>query len=363
MAAEPHLLLVGAGHAHLHLLRHLSRLTDAGYRVTLVAPRWFSYSGMASAVAAGARDPDASRIDVRALTSGRARHLEDTVTDVDLPARTVTTSAGVTVAWDVLSLNIGSVASVPPGLQVDDSVVRVKPLTDLAALSDHLQQAPGPTGRKVSIVGAGPSGVELAGHLAARCDVDHVVLVDRAPLGQGLPSGAAAALTREMTRRGVLLCTGTQVAAVTADAVLLADDTRIPHDIAVLATGLTAPPLAVSPDLGGPQGIPVRATLQHRDHDEVYATGDCADFLPEPLTRVGVHGVRQGPVLLAGLEARRHVGPAPVYRPQRRMLSIIDLGQGSALAVRGSWWWLGRSSLLLKRVIDRRWLRTHRTSK
>ena len=139
---------------------------------------------------------------------------------------------------------------------------------------------------------------------------------------------------------------------------MLRDGTRLPHDIGGHRHGTCArhhwPPgrrWAVR------DGFPVRATLQHRDHDDVYAAGDCADFLPATLPRIGVHGVRQGPVLLAALEARASGAPAPVYRPQRRALSILDLGGGTALAVRGRWWWLGRSSLVLKRRIDRRWLR------
>ena len=141
---------------------------------------------------------------------------------------------------------------------------------------------------------------------------------------------------------------------------MLRDGTRVPHDTVVLATGLAPPPLATRSPLGGSDGFPVRDTLQHRDHDDVYAAGDCADFLPGPLPRIGVHGVRQGPVLLAALQARIAGAPAPVYRPQRQALAILDLGAGTGLAVRGGWWWLGRASLALKHRIDRRWIDGYR---
>ncbi len=154
--------------------------------------------------------------------------------------------------------------------------------------------------------------------------------------------------------------TGVGVERVAEDEVVLRDGTRVPHDTVLLATGLTAPPLATRLPLGGPDGFPVHATLQHRDHDDVYAVGDCADFLPTRLPRIGVHGVRQGPVLLAALEARVSGAPAPVYQPQQKALSILDLGAGTALAVRGRWWWLGRFSLALKRRIDRRWMAGYR---
>lgn len=356
---------MGAGHAHLHLIKQAHELTEAGYRITLVAPRWFEYSGAASGIAAGGRDPAEGRIDVAALTEGRVDHRQARVVGVDLEARTVSTDDGTDVAWDVLSFNIGSVARVPEDVPVHESVIAVKPLSDLGELRERLPHPPRGRGHRVNVIGAGPTGVELAAHLAARSEVSYVRLLDQGPLLSGLPPAAVAAVTSLLVRRGVEIRTGMQLEEVAEGGITLAggrDDAAggLSHDLAVLATGLAPPPLATLPGLGGPDGIPIRATLQHRDHDDVYATGDCADFLPGSLPRIGVHGVRQGPVLLAGLLARTGGGERPTYQPQRQALAILDLGGGTALAVRGRWWWLGRLSLLLKRRIDRRWINGYR---
>ncbi len=354
-------MLVGAGHAHLHLLKHADRLARAGYRITLVAPRWFDYSGAASAIAAAGRDLAEGRIDVGTLARGSVEHRQAVATDLEPGARTVTLDDGATIEWDVVSLNIGSVAARPPGVVVTDEVVGVKPLADLARLRERLDRPPTGRGHRVTVVGAGPSGIELAAQLAARTDTDRVHLLEAGPrIGPSLPPRAAARLVRLLEQRGVRIRTGVELERLDGGAAVLRDGTRLPHDIAVLTTGLAPPPLATAVPLGGPGGFPVRATLQHRDHDDVHAAGDCADFLPGRLPRIGVHGVRQGPVLLAALEARATGAPAPVYRPQRRALSVLDLGAGTALAVWGRWWWLGRSSLLLKRGIDRRWLAGYR---
>ncbi|GAA1448752.1 FAD-dependent oxidoreductase [Mycobacterium cookii] len=362
MPPERRLLLVGAGHAHLHLLRHASRLDAAGYRTTLVAPARFDYSGAASGIAAGHRDPAEGLIDVAALARRhRVDHRQGVVTDVDPLTRTATVDDGSRLAWDVVSFNIGSVVDVPPVLGSADTVVEVKPLSGLARLRERLEVAPTGRGHHVTVVGGGASGLELAAHLAARADTDRVHLVEQGPrVGDFLPQRAARRLVSLLEARGVRIVTDAGPVRSEADTLVVRDGTRLPHDILVVATGLAPPPLARRSPLGGPRGFPVRASLQHRDHDDVYATGDCADFLPSPLPRLGVHGVRQGPVLLAALEARASGAPAPVYRPQRRVLSILDLGGGTALAVRGRWWWLGPSSLALKSRIDRRWLSTYR---
>ncbi len=362
MPPERRLVLVGAGHAHLFLLRNADRLARAGYRTTLVAPRWFDYSGVASAVAAGCRNQAEGRIDVAALArAGGVDHRRCRVIAVDPAARTVTGDDGTEVGWDVVSFNVGSVAAVPPAADVASGVVPVKPLSDLTRLRDRLARPPAGRGHRLTVVGAGPSGIELAAHLAARPDTDRVHLLEAGPrVGGFLPPRAAERLGRLLEQRGVATMTKVEVERITEDEVVLHDGTRVHHDTAIVATGLAAPPLATREPLGGPDGFPVRATLQHRDHDDVYAAGDCADFLPRPLPRIGVHGVRQGPVLLAALEARAGGAPAPVYQPQRQALSILDLGAGTALAVRGRWWWLGRSSLALKRRIDRRWIAGYR---
>lgn len=373
----PDLLLVGAGHAHLHLIAHAHELRAAGYAIRVLAPASFDYSGVASATAAGSLAPDAGRIDVRALT---ARHdvelVEGTLTGLDLEARVATTSSGATLGYDVLGLNLGSVVAVPrrPDSSVSDDVLRVKPLSDLAELAARLDDAPAAS---VTVIGGGSTGLELAAHLAARPGVAQVRLVEAGPqVGAGLPSGARRRLVRLLADRGVELHTDTAVVEATGRRVRLAhsgspSDTPaeevLAHDVALLATGLCAPPLVAALGLGDEAGIPVAATLQHVDHPEIYAAGDCAHFTPQPLARIGVHGVRQGPVLLASLLARADSGghgnsggELPTYSPRRRALAVLDLGGGVALATRGRLWWYGATALRLKRWIDRRWLNQYR---
>ncbi len=353
------LLLVGAGHAHLHVVSRAAALGDAGYRVRLLAPRWFHYSGVASAVATGAVAGGAGRIDVAALADrAGVEFCEGLLASLDHPARRAVTDRGAELGYDVASLNLGSV--VAPDMPVDDEVLRVKPLAGLAALRDRLEAA-GPDGARVTVVGAGSTGIELAAHLAVHPRVAGVRLLEGGPrLGPDLPPGARRRVRRLLARRGVDVRAASPVARLGGSEAILRDGTTWPHDLAVLATGLAAPPLVAALGLGDAAGVPVRATLQHRDHDDLYAVGDCAHFLPAPLPLIGVHGVRQGPVLHRSLLARAAGEPLPTYDPRRRALSILDLGGGTGLAVRGRLWWEGPSALRLKRGIDRRWLAGYR---
>jgi len=354
------LLLVGAGHAQLYVVKRSADLIAAGYRVHLMAPRFFEYSGVASATAAGALPREAGRIDVRALASacGVEFH-EGRLESLDPEARIAVSSDGSRLSYDVLSVNIGSVTSTA-GVHVHPTVLRVKPLTGLADLDVRLRGARH-TASTVTVVGGGATGVELAAHLGARRDVAVVRLVESGPVvGADLPAGARRRIERLLAARGVDVHTACPVRDIGERQLVCQDGTEISHDVAVLAAGLSAPPLLAELGLGDENGVPVRATLQHVDRDEVYAVGDCAGFLPGPLPRIGVHGVRQGVVLVQSLLARLRGEALPVYEPPRRALSVLDLGDGVGLAVRGRWWWYGAGALRLKRHIDRRWLSTYR---
>ena len=355
----PVLLLVGAGHAHLYVLKRAADLVAAGYRVQLLAPRFFDYSGVASATAAGALSSDAGRIDVRSLASASSVEFhEGTLESLDPNERIAVTSDGHQLSYDVLSVNIGSVVA-PLGMHVHPAVLRVKPLSGLADLDARLR-ASGQQGATVTVVGGGASGLELAAHLSVRSEVAQIRLVESgSTIGPDLPTGARKRVIRLLATRGVIVRTGCVVRDVGERRLVCDDDTEISHDVALLATGLTAPPLLGELGLGDGRGVPVRATLQHVDRDDTYAVGDCARFLPGPLPRVGVHGVRQGPVLHDSLLARLRGEPLPVYEPPRRALSILDLGDEVGLAVWGRWWWYGAAPLRLKRHIDRRWLRIY----
>ena len=364
-SARERVLLVGAGHPHLHVVTRAAALRAGGVDLVVLAPVDFHYSGLATAVATGALSPEAARIDVAALCrQHEVEHRVGRFASIDAAQRTVATEDGGELAYDRVSFNLGSVVA-PGGIHLDPDVAAVKPFDRLSAFArrlDALDAAATPQHPvRISIVGGGPSGLELAGHLSARLRTRGLIQLlerDERP-GAGLPVGARRRAVRRLVERNVEVRVRSRVEQVEADH-LVVNGHRQDHDLAVIATGLSAPPTVVTAGLGDARGIPVRATLQHVDHDEVYAVGDAAYFTPGPLPRLGVYGVRQGPVLVASLLAARSGAPLPRFEPQREALRIVDLGAGRALAARGRWWAEGRGPLLLKRRIDERWLARYR---
>jgi hypothetical protein len=79
------------------------------------------------------------------------------------------------------------------------------------------------------------------------------------------------------------------------------------------------------------------------------------------LAKVGVYAVREVPVLyhnlLAALQGRRLWR----FRPPRRFLLILNLGDGTGLLTWGPFSWHSRLAFWLKDRIDRAFLRAYQT--
>jgi NADH dehydrogenase FAD-containing subunit len=91
----------------------------------------------------------------------------------------------------------------------------------------------------------------------------------------------------------------------------------------------------------------------------VFGGGDCIALAGRRLARVGVYAVREAPVLFHNLLATLEGRPLRRFRPQRRYLLIMNLGDGTGLATWGGLWWYGRLAFWLKDRIDRAFLKEY----
>lgn len=363
------LLLVGAGHAHLHVAAEAEQLRAAGIQTTLVDPGQFWYSGRATGMLGGRFSAAQDRIDPHAVieraggrfVAGRLEHL-------DRHARQVRLADGSTLDYDWLSLNIGSGVdtSAITGCEEDTSCWPVKPIANLAALRERLTGAyANDESPSLAVIGGGATGCEIAANLAALArrhgrKPQVRLLQSGAELAPALAPGARRRLAAHLARLGISIEYQARVAAREPGRLVLDDGRRMAADHAVVATGLVAPDWRAGLGLAQDDGLVVDATLRSIDDARIFAVGDCARIAGHRLPRLGVFGVRQAPVLLANCLALAHGRTLRDYRPQSKWLSILDLGDGTALASRDRHWWHGRASLWLKHWLDRRFLDSYR---
>ncbi len=359
------LVLVGAGHAHAQVLLGWARDPLPGVALTVVSPEALApYSGMVPGWLAGHYRHDEIVIDFAALArAAGARWVADELHALDTAAQHVRLAGGEALAFDVLSLNVGSTLRPPP---LEDA--RVLPLRPLSALRPAWESwlhtwcdAERPAPLHVAAVGGGAAGVEsllaVVGHLR-RLRPDRVVtaaLLSRGPqLLPGLAAAARRAAERALAAAGVVLRLGVAGDATTlagAGLVLWATGAQA-HDWQRDATRRGG--LAVSDD----GFVRVDEQLRSVSHPAVLAVGDGAHWQPgEALPKAGVYAVRQGPVLLANLRAALGAGPWQRYVPQRRFLALLATGDGRAIASRGPFGASGRWAWRWKDHIDRGFVR------
>lgn len=361
-----HVVLVGAGHANLAIVRRARRLHRHGIQLTLVDPGAFWYSGMAAAVLGGAVAPGRDVIEPGPAAQRRGvRFVAGRVTHVDAARGMVVVDDREELQGTAVVLNVGSDIE-PFGLPVDrDDVVPAKPIRGLLELHDRLLV--GPSAPRVVIVGGGATAVETAGNLSAGPVARAVgprVTVVAGP--EALPVVHDPAVRRRLLQpllaRGVTWDEGVLAEDVTDDGVVLADGRVLPADHVVLATGLRASWTVEALGLGDRDGMPVTSTLQHPEHPRLLGAGDAVRFGPDGLPRLGVYAVRQVPVLLDNLVALHTGAPLRPFEPPAAVLTAIDLGGHDAVVVYRGHVLAGRPAHLCKRLLDEWYLRRHRAS-
>ena len=238
------IVLVGAGHAHLHLIEHAQILRKAGIDLLLISPPRFLYSGLATGALSGALDLDAGELDVVTLAAAHGvRHLPDRVLAIDRATRQLTLEGGVRVPYDAISLNVGSKIADPDGLMAAPGVWSVKPLATLLSLRTTIEIAISQTQACPSIVvaGGGQTAHEVAAALCGLCErhgvrPNIVVVRPQATLAWA-PTLAGRRLQDDLGRRGVVF-RDDRVTGRAPTKCLLASGDTLECEALVMATGL-----------------------------------------------------------------------------------------------------------------------------
>ncbi|MGH7037532.1 MAG: selenide, water dikinase SelD [Stellaceae bacterium] len=369
VAIAQDLVLLGGGHAHVHVLKSFGMRPVPGARVTLVARDVETpYSGMLPGYVAGHYPFAACHIDlVRLARFAGARLVHDEAVGLDRAAGQVLCRAHPPIRYDLLSIDIGATPRAEDVPGAARHAIAVKPIDGFARRWEALlARARGLKALRLAVVGGGAGGVELA--LAAEHRLRPLIgaglsmtLVTRGELLPSHDRSVARRLARILAVRGIALAARSAVARVEPGVLICADGRRIGFDEALWVTAAGA-----AAWLGGiglpldPDGfIVVDETLRSPDDPRVFAAGDIAAMRGHPREKAGVYAVRAGPPLAANLRcalAGRKPHRAP---PQRRALALIGTGDMRALASRGRFVAAGGWVWRLKERIDRRWMRRY----
>jgi NADH dehydrogenase len=355
-----HVVIIGGGFAGLYATRHLRHVEDI--RITLLdRHNYHLFQPLLYQVATAALNPSDIAAPIRSIVR-KQKNVEVLLADVtaiDVANRRVQLR-DAELTYDYLIVATGATHSYfghpewerdAPGLKsIDDALeIRRRVLVAFEAAERETDPAAQAALLTFVVIGAGPTGVEMAGALSEiarqtmgrdfrRIDPSRarVLLIEgKDRVLPTYPPELSASAEAQLRRLGVEVQTKAIVTNVT-DAAVTVGETTIATRTVIWGAGVQASPLAQS--LGAPLDragrVLVTPTLTIPDHPEVFVIGDLAAVAQENgsfVPGVAPAAIQEGTHTAANIE--RAVGGQPL-RPfhYRDKGSLATIGRAAGVA-------------------------------
>jgi pyridine nucleotide-disulfide oxidoreductase family protein len=376
-----HLVLLGFGHAHIHVLFALAKArqksADAANpnsvldaRITVVSPyASLVYSAMMPGWVAGHYNLADCEIPVQPLAdAAKAQWVQSKVVSINRAKKTVALLDGQVLSYDFLSINTGAIVNADGILGAREHGILIRPLEQFIGQWESVcAQISSQTGAEkqahIVVIGGGATGIEMA--LAAR----HHFLRPGFNVGVTLISGdmslpitAQPFLVNALRREGVSVMHGRRVAMLAAGVARLEGGGEVVGDYFIVATGAAAAPYLRASGLDcDAQGFArTNEGMQALNDAAIFAVGDCATADDTPRQKSAVFAVSAGAPLATNLMRALQGITLKPYRPTLSARYLISTGAKHAIAVRGEFCFDGRWVWHWKNWIDRKYIAKYR---
>lgn len=358
------LILVGAGHAHLHIIKNLIKEPLEGIEVILISPsRYQYYSGMFSGYTEGLYNIEDIRIDIAPLCKKASiSWYEQAVVSLDAEQKILLTDQGEVLSYDALSFDIGSLTAHTDIKGVKEYARRIKPNFHFPEMIHAMQESKQPV-----VVGGGIVGTEVALSLQAWRTKHHyeepVKLISSSfRLLENYAESISSKIENIVQNSNIQIHLKEKVEEINSTKIIT-DHNKLDYKDVIWLGGPRAPELFRLSNLPIDEKgyLEVESTLQVKKYPSIFGAGDCVSFSHAPETpRNGVSAIRESPVLWENIKGFLTTGEGEHYTPQSKTLEIMSIGNQNGLLLYGGISLKGKLAWRLKHKIDKKFMKTYK---
>ena len=347
------IVLVGGGQTHAPVLKKLGMSNVDNTDLTLISSHSIvPYSGMLPGYIAGSYTKEECLIDLRHISNfSGAIFIQANVTGLDLRNRQVLLENRPPIRYDLLSLNVGIIPDLD-SIVGKEHIVAIKPaisfFTRWKSILEKIEKGEYGKRFRLSILGAGAGGIEIAFNAQKRLmsiipDVEIHIFQRSKEILQGFNDNSKEKITLELQKRKIHLHLNEEIRKVSEAQkeyhCITNRGNQFQFDLVVGAVkARTLDWIEESELLKDENGfILVNDSLQSISHPDVFAVGDIATMKNYHRPKAGVFAVRQSVPLYENLIRFMESKPYIKYKPQENYLTLLNLGDGRAIASRGKY--------------------------
>tara|TARA_E500000331_G_scaffold358643_1_gene428315 strand:- start:39711 stop:40847 length:1137 start_codon:yes stop_codon:yes gene_type:complete len=365
------IILIGGGHSHLEAIYRLgegSLLNDCKL-ILISSETHTSYSGMIPGLISGHYTFEECHIDLQRLCNKyNCSFIQQSVSKI-LPTEQKILTESETYHYDLASINTGSIPNCTSATGIKEWAIPMKPLIGLAHKIEEfladVGQSPKHTKHKISIVGGGAAGIEIALALQYQANGKGYNNLEYSLItaGNDILDTHSLAVRRKFHRilhqRGITTYYNATVNEVNKDSIKIESKRIIPSDFTILATGAAPtrwPTLSELPTTANGY-ITTDRFLQVKNISNLFAVGDVASIEGLTYPKSGVYAIKQAHVLATNINNKLRGMPLQAYRPQKNSLALISTGDKNAVASKNILCASGQLIWKWKNHIDQRFVK------
>lgn len=306
MKDKTKIVIVGGGFGGVYTARGLSDMlsTDQAEVTIINSNNYFLFTPLLHEVATGGLTPDSIVEPLREVFRGTAVSVvEDIATEIDTAQKTVKTANGI-YNYDYLVISAGAETNYFNISGAREHSFTLKNLEDAVALRNHIvdtcEKAVKTKDKNLlttAIVGAGPTGVELAAELAeymqhtictyykdsgfTKDDIKVSIITATHHILPQFPEEMCDLAAKELQKKGVDIVSDTIAEKVEPGLLIFKDGSTLKAHTLVWVAGVTPSLSNIKGVTTGAKGrIEINEYLQTTQSPEVFALGDASGTLP-----------------------------------------------------------------------------------